>query len=47
MSPLLLSVVSLLYAGAAIDLWLNDNQALAVAFAAYAIANVALILTIK
>lgn len=47
MSAWLLSVVSLLYAGTAVDLWLRDNHALSVAFAAYAIANVCLILTIK
>ena len=43
----MLSVVSLLYAGTALDLWVNDNHALSVAFACYAVANVALILTIK
>jgi hypothetical protein len=43
----MLSVVSLLYAFTAIDLWVSDNHALSVAFACYAVANCALILTIK
>ena len=47
MSAWMLGVVSVLYAGTAVDLWLRHNLALSVAFACYSIANVCLILTIK
>ena len=47
MSILFISVVSLLYLGAAIDLLIHDNPALSIAFACYAVANMALLATIK
>ena len=47
MSAWMLGVVSVLYAGTAIDLWLRSNHALAIAFACYSAANLCLLATIK
>ncbi len=47
MSALMLSIVSLLYLGTAIDLCLHQHYPLAMAFFCYSVANCALILTIQ
>jgi hypothetical protein len=47
MSAWMLSIVSLLYAGTAVDLWIRNDFALSIAFACYAIANCALIAAIR
>lgn len=39
MSPLFLTIVGLLYIGAAVDFYLKGNPGMALAFACYAVAN--------
>lgn len=44
MSTFLLSIVSLIYAGVAVDLFVSGRSAMALVFVAYSVANVGLIL---
>ena len=44
MGPLLLGVVALIYAAVAADYWLKGNAGMALAFLAYALANVGFII---
>jgi len=47
MSSLLIAVVTVIYAGTAVSLWLENNKGMALCFLGYCVANVGLILSLQ
>ena len=47
MSGFLIGVVTVIYAGTAVSLWIENNKGMALCFLGYCVANVGLILSLQ